>query len=397
MESDLSSQIISADNYHSYQISSNSPKMPRTPEPSPFKRPAMSFSYSPRPDSSSGYHTEISTRPSSSSGGKKTHSLSGIPSPPPSPFVPRQISEAPSELEPTMINRDPILYDAPLPDDVIRPLFEPTEQYRERSLSAPSDNNAVSDVPMLVDTKPEPIEPRIPVTAPRFKSTAWADFFRNPGAYHSREMAYLRQQRAEAKARLVKPIVHTNAPATPGPRRPQHSHSRSRSSGSDIMVSSPRERVRTQKVLDNHTNSIKIVKPKFSRQSKPVATTRKDIHYSTVEDLTPSPDSLPDNPRCLHVDWSGAPLDISNDPDRHLLHKAEQHLASTLKLSCGQYLTQKRLIFSERVTRLRAGNTVFSRTHAQQVCHIDVNKASRLFAAFEKVGWLAPQALKQHL
>ncbi|KAK6359569.1 hypothetical protein TWF696_000721 [Orbilia brochopaga] len=393
MESDLSSS------QHTSSLDFNSPKMPRTPEPSPFKRPAMSFSYSPRPDSSSGYpSSEGTTRPSSSSGGKKAHSLSGIPSPPPSPFVPRQISEAPSELGPTMVNRDPVLYDTPLSgDDNHRPLFESAESsYRERSASAP-DNSSSSIVAAerRVENRPVPIEPRLPVTAPKFKSTAWADCFRSPVEYFQRERNYLRQQLAAAKAaRTVKPIVHVTSPATPGPRRPQHSHSRSRSSGSDVIMSSPRERVRTQKVLDNNN---KIVKPKFSRQSKPVTTTRKDIHYSTVEDVTPSSDLLPDNPRCLHVDWSGAPLDISSDPDRHLLHKAEQHLASTLKLSCGQYLTQKRLIFLERVTRLRAGNPVFSRTHAQQVCHIDVNKASRLFAAFEKVGWLSPQALKQYL
>ncbi|KAJ6260389.1 hypothetical protein Dda_4615 [Drechslerella dactyloides] len=388
MESDLSSHIVHEDN-HSTIISAS--QMPRTPEPSPFKRPAMSFAYSPRPDSSSGY---VESRPSSS-GGKKAPSLSGILSPPPSPFVARQVSEAPSELEPTIHTRDPLLYDTPSSEENHPPLFPPSEPYRERSASAPN-NNAVVEDRRVATSRPVAAKSQ-QATAPSFRSSAWQDCFRNPSEFFRRERAYLKQQALSARAaRTVKPLIHVIAPkpVTPGPRKSHHSHSRSRSSGSEIILTSPRERVRTQKVLDNNS---KVVKPKFSRQSKPVTTTRKDIHYSTVEDVTPSTDLLPDNPRCLHVEWSGAPLDISNDPDRDQLHKAEQHLASTLKLSCGQYLTQKRLIFLERVTRLRAGNTVFSRTHAQQVCHIDVNKASRLFAAFEKVGWLSPQALKQHL
>ncbi|KAK6520395.1 hypothetical protein TWF506_000659 [Arthrobotrys conoides] len=356
-------------------------QMPRTPEPSPFKRPAMSFS--PRPDSS-GFSE-------SRHGDKKSLSQSGILSPPLSPYINRQISEVPSDLSPTILNRDPVLYDAPLNDENQRPLFELSETDRE---SSASPVNPISS--RIVEASTAGPARKV-ATVPTFKSTAWQDCFRGPGEYFRRERRFLKQQidaaraaRAATAAKSFKPVTHS-MPAkatTPGPKR---SHQRSRSSGSEI-IASPKDKVRIHRNTDN-----KVAKPKFSRQSKPVTTTRKDIHFLTVEDVTPPVELLPDNPRCLHVDWSGAPLDISNDPDRHLLHKAEQHLASTLKLSCGQYLTQKRLIFLERVTRLRAGNQVFSRTHAQQVCHIDVNKASRLFAAFEKVGWLSPQALKQYL
>jgi hypothetical protein len=41
----------------------------------------------------------------------------------------------------------------------------------------------------------------------------------------------------------------------------------------------------------------------------------------------------------------------------------------------------------EKVARLKR-NLPFRRTDAQKSCKIDVNKASRLFAAFEKIGWL---------
>ncbi|EPS37456.1 hypothetical protein H072_8850 [Dactylellina haptotyla CBS 200.50] len=359
---------------------SSSGQMPRTPEPSPFKRPSMSFTYSPRPDSSSGF---TDARYSD----KRAPSLSGILSPPPSPFIARQISEVPSDLGPSILNRDPVLYDTPLSDENQRPLFDLPEPYQEPSGTVSKPSFVASRESFKTGTWPQ----RRELPAPKFKSTAWQDCFRNPLEYYQRERAFLRQQLNSAKLlKSTKSAIPISSPkvATPAPKK---LHQRARSTGSE-MTASPKDKVRIHRSTDN-----KVTKPKFSRQSKPVTTTRKDVHYSTVEDVTPSADLLPDNPRCLHVDWSGAPLDISSDPDRHLLHKAEQHLASTLKLSCGQYLTQKRLIFLERVTRLRAGNTVFSRTHAQQVCHIDVNKASRLFAAFEKVGWLSPQALKHHL
>lgn len=37
------------------------------------------------------------------------------------------------------------------------------------------------------------------------------------------------------------------------------------------------------------------------------------------------------------------------------------------------------------------------RTDAQKACRIDVNKASRLFAAFEKVGWLQDKHFEKYL
>ena len=48
------------------------------------------------------------------------------------------------------------------------------------------------------------------------------------------------------------------------------------------------------------------------------------------------------------------------------------------------YLDSKRRLFYEKVSRLRQGKG-FRRTDAQKACRIDVNKASRLFAAFEKL------------
>lgn len=120
-----------------------------------------------------------------------------------------------------------------------------------------------------------------------------------------------------------------------------------------------------------------------------------DLNISQIEDYSPSVDLLPPG-RSLRAEWKGAPMDLSQDPDVHLLHPAEVHLASVLRLPAEVYLDSKRRLFAEKVHRLRQG-LLFRRTDSQKACRIDVNKASRLFGAFEKVGWLNDEHFTQYL
>jgi hypothetical protein len=100
----------------------------------------------------------------------------------------------------------------------------------------------------------------------------------------------------------------------------------------------------------------------------------------------------------LKSDWKGQPLDLSNDPDRHLLQPDELRLASTLRLSCAAYLHSKRSIFEARLNKMRTGkDNTFRKTDAQKACKIDVNKASKLHTAFEKVGWFNPEYFREYL
>ncbi|ODQ82506.1 hypothetical protein BABINDRAFT_30581 [Babjeviella inositovora NRRL Y-12698] len=110
------------------------------------------------------------------------------------------------------------------------------------------------------------------------------------------------------------------------------------------------------------------------------------IDYRSVADFCPSTSLLP-HARCLKTEWKGLPMSLADDPLLAELHPAEVQLASILRLPCNLYLDSKRRLFLEKVTRMRKGLS-FRRTDAQKACRIDVNKASRLFAAFEKVGWL---------
>lgn len=138
--------------------------------------------------------------------------------------------------------------------------------------------------------------------------------------------------------------------------------------------------------------------PMSESSSKPArqATTRDDTDYASLCDYAPPLSTLPNNNKCLKAEWKGSVLDLSNDPDRHRLHEAELVLASTLRLTCATYLCSKRRLFIGRVEALRKGKE-FRKTDAQQACKIDVNKASKLWSSYEKVGWFNPDYFRQYL
>ena len=126
-------------------------------------------------------------------------------------------------------------------------------------------------------------------------------------------------------------------------------------------------------------------------------TKREDVDYASLPDYAPPLSTLPNNPKVLKADWpSNNILNLANDPDRHMLHEAEVHLAATLRLTCATYLCSKRRIFEARLNALRIGKE-FRKTDAQQACKIDVNKASKLWTAYDKVGWFNPDFFRHFL
>ncbi|TID29995.1 hypothetical protein CANINC_001507 [Pichia inconspicua] len=147
----------------------------------------------------------------------------------------------------------------------------------------------------------------------------------------------------------------------------------------DTLISRPTTPISVKKRLATSSPST----PKRQRTSTPIT---YNYDYRKIEDFCPPKNTLPNNNKCLKTDWKGQSMDLSDDPLINELHPAEVVLASILRLPCGVYLDSKRRIFQEKVKRMRY-NLPFRRTDAQKSCKIDVNKASRLFAAFEKVGW----------
>lgn len=163
-------------------------------------------------------------------------------------------------------------------------------------------------------------------------------------------------------------------------------------------------KVRTRRIIKESNNELTDKLP--SRSSSPATSpkkrktniqqTQQSFIDENIPDYSPDVNSLPNNSKCLKIDWKGQPMDLSNDPNVDKLHPAEVTLASVLRLPANVYLDSKRRFFFEKVNRLRTGMQ-FRRTDAQKACRIDVNKASRLFAAFEKVGWLNDEHFDKYM
>ena len=109
--------------------------------------------------------------------------------------------------------------------------------------------------------------------------------------------------------------------------------------------------------------------------------------WADIPDHCPPLESLDTMGKKLTVQWSNSnALDLSNDPNRMHLHPQELEIAQVLRLKCDAYLANKRRIFAARLHHMREGKE-FNKTSAQNATQIDVNKASRLWAAFDSVGW----------
>ena len=123
-----------------------------------------------------------------------------------------------------------------------------------------------------------------------------------------------------------------------------------------------------------------------------------DLAFNSIPDYAPPISTLPSgNPHILQVEWrQKIVVDLSNDPDRHMLHEAELKLATSLNLSCAKYLCTKRRIFQTRFEALQAGRE-FRRSDSQKACKININKAVKICSAFEKVGWFDEKYFLKYL
>lgn len=119
--------------------------------------------------------------------------------------------------------------------------------------------------------------------------------------------------------------------------------------------------------------------------------------WADLEDFCPPIDTLDKAGTELSVVWNNASaLNLDNDVDRVHLHPQELKIASKLRLHCNEYLLNKRRIFGAKVRSLK-DNTAFNKTSAQNATSVDVNKASRLWSAFDGAGWFEPAFFEQWL
>ncbi|MCJ1367543.1 hypothetical protein MMC16_006677 [Acarospora aff. strigata] len=219
---------------------------------------------------------------------------------------------------------------------------------------------------------------------------------RNPGAWLKRERDILDERFSQAKrVRKVSATAPSRVLAT---LAPAPSRSNKKKVPSPQAIRAPRMKRSTPKTtprgkaLDSFD-----IGSGTSPKVRVIGANRDDSDYRSLPDYCPPTSTLPkNNPRALKAEWAGKLLDLSHDPDIHMLHEAEVHLASTLRLSGATYLCSKRRIFDARLNALRIGKE-FRKTDAQQACKIDVNKASKLWTAYERVGWFKRELFEQHL
>ena len=210
---------------------------------------------------------------------------------------------------------------------------------------------------------------------------------RNPAAWLRREREWLNSHYGNS-GRIKKPFASASRRAAPAPivgmKRPKPA---------SVIARIPRvKRTPKAKVYDSF-DPLEPLSPKAPRQP----TNRDDVDYHSLPDFSPPLSTLPKgNNKALKADWKGQMLDLSADPDRYLLHEAEVTLAATLRLSCATYICSKRRIFQARIEALRIGKE-FRKTDAQQACKIDVNKASKLWSAYDRVGWLKKELFQQYV
>ncbi|KAJ5794445.1 hypothetical protein N7457_001044 [Penicillium paradoxum] len=320
---------------------------------------------------------------------KRTQSEMDLPSPPVTPYTGNKKSNphVSDQIERDVGSpRDPVLF--PRQDSVTdvatdEPLFGPAHP---PSAEALVEKHIDSHMAMFRNklNKPTRDEYLLALSCVPIVST---QYNRNPAAWAREERETLERQMA---------MMNRYRPIGSEPKLKKIAPAPMKKSGVQPRVQRTRTKrtpksTPNQQVLDNFdTPQTPTTKPRA------LGMNRDDTDYQSLKDYSPPVATLGSNAKALKADWKGQMLDLSNDPDRHILSPAELNLASTLRLSCATYLCSKRRIFEARVRALGVGKE-FRKTDAQQACKIDVNKASKLWTAYERVGWFKAEYFHKYL
>lgn len=321
---------------------------------------------------------------------KRTQSEMDLPSPPVTPYAgnKKRRSDSSEQIDRDAVvssSRDPVLFPRHESADVTdEPLFGPILPTAEVLVDQHINSHMARFKNKL--NKPTRDEYLLALSCVPIVS---AQYNRNPAAWAKEERETLDRQLAMMN-RYHPVLLETNLKEiAPAPTK-------------RAVVAQPRvhrtPRIkRTPRATPNQkaVDSFEAPPSSTSKPPRALGTNRDDIDYNSLKDFSPPIETLGGNSKALKADWKGQMLDLSNDPDRHLLSPAELNLAATLRLSCATYLCSKRRIFEARVRALNVGKE-FRKTDAQQACKIDVNKASKLWTAYERVGWFKPEHFQEY-
>jgi hypothetical protein len=335
-------------------------------------------------------------KPASASG---THVPHQPLSPPVSPF-----SQAASTINPApplnLNGKDPILYPASEASTSAPtgPLFSlspaSVDKFRTATRQLVSEHIASRPVGLFRDSTPPRLEDY--ELALYFKSNCFRMFQDNPKQWLRKERELLRADRKHTALSFqptkLPHILPASRPAVLGPQSTKVSSVRvQKPKSTKAKTQNPRP-IRATPAPARETIRVSTPEPRV----RTVAPNREDKDFLSLEDLAPPVTTLPPKANSLKVDWKGNALDLSNDPNRHMLHPDELILASNLRLDCATYLTSKRRIFLRRLECAKIGKE-FRKTDAQQACKIDVNKASKLWQAYDRVGWLDIEWMREFM
>ncbi|KAI1437889.1 SWIRM domain-containing protein [Xylaria sp. CBS 124048] len=319
-----------------------------------------------------------------------------------------------------IIAKDPILY--PSHEGTGSPANQPLFIQEEAAETKRTVDSHVLARPAELFRDAAPPEKEDYELALSFRSQVMKLYQRDPKTWLKRERAYLiadRQAQARNRQFKLQPIL----PAKPQPIRKEAQRAKptrtprvtkpttTRQAPAKQAHISPSTRPRpiragpgpsttsTAPGIPSGLSKAVVRGPSSTPDPSPRRTTqtRIDDDFNSVPDYCPPKESLArKNFNSLKMDFKTAANDLTNDPNRDLLHPEELVLASNLRLSCAVYLTSKRRIFVKRLECLRHPKE-FRKTDAQQACNIDVNKASKLWTAFDMVGWLDPSWVAPYL
>ncbi|KZF20713.1 hypothetical protein L228DRAFT_270007 [Xylona heveae TC161] len=378
------------------------------PEPKPydsFSSPTMQDKMS-LPGIAPSYATENTLPPIYNSQCRGTPYVEVLPSPPVSPWA-NDARKPEGRFRGDSITEDGSVQGENIHDP---PLFSSRHN---------SDAGLAPDVPLF---PPQPIDPNVDALVSRHMASHLVQFNgrlsqptrdeyllalscipkiservnRNPQGWLKRERDILDERFGQAQRVWKRPATKSFVKLAPAPAGAKHDSVPAARNTVRPARTAPRQpkvkRTPPTKVLDSFASTV----PATPKQ-RAIGTSREDTDYVSLPDYSPPTSSLPkSNPKILKADWRGQVLDLSNDPDRHMLHEAEVNLAATLRLSCATYLCSKRRIFQARLQALRIGKE-FRKTDSQQACKIDVNKASKLWTAYERVGWFKREHFEKYL
>ncbi|KAI0172705.1 hypothetical protein GGR52DRAFT_572526 [Hypoxylon sp. FL1284] len=320
----------------------------------------------------------------------------------PSPPTSVDDDMARAEASTGTLAQDPILY--PSGQDVTRspqqrPLFERNEPIAVRQIV---DEHVIARSANLFGKASPPKNEEYELILD-FKSRMMELYKKDPNGWLKRERAQLmidRRARAQNSPQKLQPILPAKVPQvrkeTQRARAPKPSKVAKAVQPTSTTPRPIRSYPATGSGSGQPSSSRLLSEAPEPTPRRAVAPNREDKDFASLKDYCPPLDSLPHKANSLKVDWKGTPIDLSNDPHRHLLHPDEITLAANLRLDCATYLTSKRRMFIRRLECLRVGKE-FRKTDAQQACKIDVNKASKLWTAFDKVGWLDKRWMINHV